>query len=209
MAVAVTAFGSLARAEDGVQTRRVELGAGAGIGAPFGAAERGAKLSDTTIALLPIRIDASLAITPRLALVVAASYAPAPPALCQSAHECFSSIGSDVAVSLGARMSLPSLGFAVPRVALGVGYEWMTTKASDNDVTSTRAYDGPLLAVVDAVLPIRIGERWTVGPSLGAALGIFANRSLDAPSLHQSGNVDERAAHVWATVGVRVGVAVW
>lgn len=183
----------------------VDVGASIAYAAPVASAERGARVSDTTTGMVPLRLDAAYAFTPSIAVAAAAAYAPAIPTLCQSAGDCVSSLGSDVMLSLRVRARLPTLGPLTPRLDLGVGYEWLTTKLADGGATATRAYHGPVVALVEAQVPFRLGARWTLGPTLGAALGVFTHESLDTNAFQQSGAVPEHAAHAWLTLGVRLG----
>lgn len=182
-----------------------DLGASIAYAAPVGAAEGGARVSDTTIGVVPLRLDAAYAIASSFGVAMAAAYAPAIPTLCQTAGDCISSIGSDVTISLRARALLPRLGPTAPRLDFGFGYEWLTTKLVDSGATSTRAYDGPLLAVLEAQAPFRLGSQWTLGPILGAMLGVFANEGLETNASRQSTPVPDRRAHAWLTFGLRVG----
>jgi hypothetical protein len=182
-----------------------DLGASIAYAVPVGAAERGSRLSDTTIGIVPLRLDAAYAITSSVGVAVAAAYAPAIPTLCQTASDCISSIGSDVTISLRARVLLPRVGPTSPKLDLGFGYEWLTTKLVDSSASSTRAYNGPLLGLLEVELPFRLGKHWTLAPMLGAMLGVFANESLETGAFRQSGSVPDRSAHGWLTLGVRLG----
>jgi hypothetical protein len=184
---------------------QLDLGASIAYAAPVGSAERGGRVSDTTFGIVPFRIDAAYALTPSIGIALAGAYAPAIPTLCQSAGDCISSLGSDVTISLRARLLLPRLGPTSPRLDLGVGYEWLTTKLVDSGATSTRAYNGPTLAILEAQAPFRLGTHWTLGPTLGAMLGVFANESLETNAVSQSAGVSGRAAHAWLVLGLRLG----
>jgi hypothetical protein len=193
-----------ARAQERDGAHRVDLGSAVGYATPIGSAERGAQVGDTTIGAVLLQIDAALALTRTVAGVLAVSYAPAIPTLCQSANDCVSSLGSDVAVSLRVRASLPRIGPTVPRVELGSGYEWLTTRLSDMGTTSTRGYDGPLLGVVEVDAPFQLGRRWTLGPALGAMVGVFANEALETSAYRRNAFASERSLHAWLTLSVRL-----
>jgi hypothetical protein len=76
----------------------------------------------------------------------------------------------------------------------------------NSGATSTRAYGGPIVAVVEAAAPLRLGSRWTFAPLAGALLGVFTGESLQTNLGRQEGNVGDRAVHVWLTLGVRAGI---
>jgi hypothetical protein len=184
---------------------QLDLGASIAYAAPVGAAERGSRVSDTTIGIVPVRLDGAYALTRAVGVAVAVSYAPALPTLCQTAGECVSSTGADVTLSVRARFLLPRVGPTLPRLDLGVGYEWLTTKLVDSGATSVRSYSGPLLGIVEAYAPFRLGTHWTLGPSAGASLGTFASESLNSSAARQSGKVPEQALHAWLMIGLHLG----
>jgi hypothetical protein len=179
----------------------VEIGASLGYAAPVGSAEHGSRVSDTTFGQLPVALDGAVRLADRAGVRAGLQYGVAIPTQCASASECESSLGSDVALSLGARFFLP---WVVADAS--VGYEWLTTKLVDADATSTRAYRGPLFSVA-ATLPFTLGARWTLGPAIGASIGTFTSYALETNALSPSGSVPERAWHAWLSVAVRVGLA--
>src|SRR5579859_7148694 len=179
-----------ARADEGSPSS-VEVGAAIAYAAPAGSAERGALVSDTTIGTVPLRADVSYAVTRRVAFVAAFTYAPAIPTLCQTAGDCISSVGSDVALSVGARVLLARLGRWSTRLDLGFGYEWLTSRLVDGGVTSSRAYRGPILLDVAASAPLRLGGGWTIGPVISSMLGVFSNESLETPAFSDEGRVPD------------------
>ena len=195
--IAVTLLATRAAAAD-----RFELGAGLGYAAPVGSAEAGARVSDTTFGQVPVTLDAAYRLTERVGLIARAHYGVAIPTQCASTSECEASLGSDVVVSLGVRMSLPRV------VAdASVGYEWLTTRLADGSATSTRSYHGPVLLSAQLAAPFPIAERWTIGPTLGASIGTFTSYALETNALSPSGAIAEPAWHVWLSIGVRLGLS--
>lgn len=184
---------------------RVEVGAGIAYAAPVGSAERGSLVSDTAIAAVPLRVDVGYAVTRRVAFVAALAYAPVIPTLCQSAGDCISSLGTDVALSLRTRVLLARFGRMSTRLELGVGYEWLTSRLVDNGVASSRAYRGPVLLDVAFSAPLRIGARWTTGPVLSSMLGVFSDESLATPAFRQDARVPDSRPHGWLALGWRLG----
>jgi hypothetical protein len=179
---------------------RLEIGAGLGYAAPVGSAERGSRVSDTTIGQFPIVVDGAYRLTRAVRALARVRYGLAVPRQCASASECVASLGSDVSIEIGAR-------FVVRRIVADatVGYEWLTTKLVDADATATRAYRGPLLLSVAVAAPFALGKGWTLGPTLGASIGRFTWYALDTNALSPSGDIPDGAWHAWLSLGVRVG----
>ena len=192
--LAVVLASGAARADD------FEIGAGLGYAAPVGSAERGARVSDTTVGQVPFALDAAYRLTERVGLVARFRYGVAIPTQCASTSECESSLGSDVFVLLGARFFLPKI---VADASLG--YEWLTTRLVDGGATSTRAYHGPVLLSLEVVAPFAVGTRWTIGPTLGASIGMFTSYALETNALSPSGAIPAHAWHAWLSLGVCVG----
>jgi hypothetical protein len=53
---------------------------------------------------------------------------------------------------------------------------------------------------------MRLGSRWTFAPLAGALLGVFTSESLETNVGRRAGNVQDRAVHLWLTLGVRAGI---
>jgi hypothetical protein len=187
--------------------RPFEVGASIGYVAPLGYAERGSKVSDTSFGGVPLALEVAYRLTSRVGIVVHAQYALMVPTLCANASDCEASLGSDVDVDLAARFRGPKLGPFVPLFDLGLGYEWLTTRLVDANAQSTRGYAGPLLLVTRVALPLRLADRWTLGPVAGASLGTFTSFDLRTTAQALSGDVPWRAPHAWLSLGVRLGFA--
>jgi hypothetical protein len=175
-----------------------------GYAVPMGSAERGARVSDTTFGTVPVSLDAAYRWSPHLGVSLRAQYGIAIPTLCRSAGDCTASLGSDFAVSFAIRVYAPRVGRMAPFVDAGIGYEWMTTRLVEAGASSARSYQGPLLLSLTTAVPFRLGERWAIGPFVGAAAGTFTAFSLDTSASTQSGNVAARAVHAWLTLGLRL-----
>jgi hypothetical protein len=207
--LAVAAVVLLARPAraDSPEPRRLELGASIGWASPIGSAERGARIRDTTTGLVPFELDAAYRLTRHVGVALAARYGAGIPTLCQTASDCESSLGTDVLVAARARFFLPDVGPFDPRLDVGVGYEWLTTRFSDAGVGSSRGYRGPVHLSAELFVPFTLGRRFTLGPALGATLGAFTASSLDTPAGSSSSSTVEHALHGWLSLAVRVSAS--
>jgi hypothetical protein len=186
------------------QERRIEAAASLGYAFPIGSAERGSRLSDTTIGLVPFAAQLAYRFANVVGVVASARYSVGIPPLCQTASDCQNSLGSDVALAIGVRFFLPRVGPVAPCADVGVGYEWLVTRLSDHDFTSTRSYRGPLLLSAEAFAPFSLSSRWMFGPALGASFGRFSDYSLETPAGHHDGSTADRAFHMWLFVGAQL-----
>ncbi len=184
----------------------LELGATVAIAEPLGMAAQGATVSDTTFGATPIGLDLSYVLTARFAIVLAGSYAPTIPTLCESTNSCTSSLGSDTQLAARGRLFLPRVWRTTPRLELGIGYEWLTTKLVDNGASASRSYRGPTLASVELGLPFQLGSRWTLGPFASGSLGVFTHEGLTTDGFRSSTDVSGRVVHGWVHLGARLSV---
>ncbi len=180
------------------------VGLALGYAFPVGSAERGSRLSDTTRGLVPLELVAAYRFTPTLGLEAVAFGSFGIPTLCQSASDCTSSLGTDLALALRARVELPVLGRLAPSAALGLGYEWSTSRLSDSGVGSSRAYAGPTVLSAEVYAPFVLSPRWRLGPTVGAWVGTFTRSTLQTSATSTSGAVAEHALHAWVPVNVRL-----
>jgi hypothetical protein len=205
LALLLIACGSRTAAADGL--RGIELAGALGYAAPLASAEKGSRVSDSAFGSPTFALDAGYRLTSFVGVALHAAYGVTIPTLCQNASGCEASLGSDFTLELAARLHVPRLGPFEPLVDVGLGYEWLTTRLVDAGVSSGRAYNGPVLLVTQIAAPLRLGERWTFGPVVGAAAGTFTRFGLQTPAQSLSGDVPQRAPHGWLTVGVRLGVS--
>lgn len=206
---AVVAAASLLRAPPAAADelrRRVEIGASVGYGLPFGDAERGSRVSDTTFGDLLLGVDAGYRLTRRVGVAVHAHYGIGVPTLCATASDCEASLGSDVGLELVARFHAPRIGPFAPRVDLGMGYEWLTTRLVDGGAQSARSYAGPVFVTTRVEAPVDLGARWSIGPVLDASYGTFTSFTLRTTAQSFSGDVPWRSPHAWVSLGLRVGL---
>ena len=208
IATALVAVASVraARADDSRRSSPLELGATFGYAFPAGSAERASQISDVAIGAIPATVDVGVRLSQRVLFVGALSYALTIPTVCASASDCRASLGHDVTLTVRGRYLLPSWRAFEPRLDLGAGYEALTTKVSDNGVTSSRSWRGVVFGT-ELQGCIRIARsRWSIGPEVGAWTGVFGRASLDAPGLSRSGGVDGARPHAWFDLGLRTGV---
>jgi hypothetical protein len=198
---------STARGQSNQPLRHVDVGASLGYALSIGSAEGGAPVSDTSNGIVPVELDAVYRLTHVVGLGAWFRYGPSIPTLCGTASECRHSLGSDIAVALRVRFSLPQLGPMRPVADAGVGYEWFASLLTDNGVTSTRAYRGPLLLTGSIAALFCLSERWSLGPIFGVGVGMFTNRSLEAPGVDQATAIREKSAHAWLTLGAHTTVS--
>jgi hypothetical protein len=185
---------------------RIETDASLGFALPAGSLERGPRVGDTTYGAIPIAIDVAPFVAPRVALRASLAFAVAIPRLCATASDCKASLGRDVAVDLGARFALPELARVSPRLDIGVGWEWYATTFSDAGVSSTRSYSGPTFAAIALSAPIRLGDRFALGPSLGVRAGAFTSASRATPGWTDS-SLYGAAIHAWLRAAVDARLA--
>jgi len=182
--------------------RSIEVGIELTYSFPIGSLEGGSEVSDVVRGLIPIGVDVGFRLTTRVAILLYGHYGVGIPKLCTSASDCFSSLGRDVAVGAGSRLLFDRLGPVAPELRLTFSYEWLHSALSDNGVTSSRDYRGPLLAAIQA-----FGNFGSDAKKFGAfaslATGIFSNRSLETPAFSSAELVDRPSLHVWLAVGLR------
>jgi hypothetical protein len=204
-AVALSLAGSPSFAQ--YDARRFELAASGGYAAPFGEAEKGARVSDTAFGAVPFALDAAYRVTPFVGVAAHARYGVTIPTLCQSASDCEASLGRDTVLILSARFYAPRVWRLAPLLDVGIGYEWLTTQLVDAGATSSRSYGGPVVLAVQLAAPVRLGARWTLGPTLGGWLGTFTTYGLHTNAQSPAGDVPWRALHAWISPGVRFGIS--
>lgn len=85
---------------------------------------------------------------------------------------------------------------------LGIGYEWYSSRLSDEGVESIRRYRGALRST-RAGIDFGLGKQFSLGPVLDIGIGEFSHSSFEAPGIDRGGRVDGSAVHGWLAVGVR------
>jgi len=197
-------FAGGARAEASTPSSAT-LGATLGAALPVGSLEAGSRISDTTFATVPFRLDAGVKLDRRLLVFFSMDYAFGIPTLCVTADDCTSSLGTDVLVIVGVRRAFPRLGPVTPELGWGFGYEWFTSRLSDSGVESSRHYRGPALAALELLAHFRLGRALRLAPTLRAVVGEFSHATLSGPGGETSGRVDGLALHGWLSLGARLG----
>jgi len=182
---------------------RVTLLVDVGYAYPTGSAETGTDTGDVSFGLIPLSLVGTYDIAREWSASARLRYALNIPTLCASASDCESSLGHDVAVSVGIGRALPHWWHLTARIGLDVGWEWLTTKLSDAGVAASRSWNGPF-ARLEAFADLKSGGPWSLGPAIGIDIGLFSHFDLDTPAGSTSGSNDS-AVHAWPTISFRVG----
>ncbi len=186
---------------------RLSAGLEVGVAAPTGGLEAGSRLGDVTFGIVPIGLRLGYRLSGHLEVALVGTYGIGIPTLCASASECFASLGRDLVVGTRLAWILGRLGPTTPSLEAGIGYEWLRTSLTDNGVTSSRTYAGPVLVAIEAFAPFRLTRRWSLGPALGASMGVFRSARFDTPAGSIQGDTSSREVHAWWTAAVRTVVA--
>jgi hypothetical protein len=182
---------------------RLMLFADLGYAYPAGTAEAGTDLRDVSFGLVPISIAGSYDLPRGWTAGARLRYALSVPTLCASAPDCESSLGRDIAFTVGIERTLPFWRRFTTHVGLQVGWEWLTTTLSDGGVAASRSWNGPL-ATLDVFLDLKSHGPWSVGPVAALDAGVFTHFDLDTPAGHTGGSADT-ALHVWPSIAFRIG----
>jgi hypothetical protein len=181
---------------------RVQVGATLGYAFPAGSLERGSRTSDVTFGAPFLQADGSYRVHPLVSAGGGISYGTVLPTLCATASDCASSLGRDVTVSFLARLHMGQWKAFEPSVDGSIGYEWLATSFSNDDVTSQRLYRGFAGGLAaDALL--RASPRFAFGLRLEVRGGSFHRTSLVAPGVDVGGPTDGNLIHLWPAVGLR------
>lgn len=205
VAVLVMALSALS-----MPARADAIGASVGWAFPAGSLEQGSKTADVTHGLGTLALDYRRALTPALSLVLFGRYGVAVPTLCVTASDCTSSLGRDVAVGLRVGYAFIELRDElplIPRVELGVGWEWLTTKLHDGDSGASRSYAGPILASLELAGDARLSRRFTLSPTFSLMSGTFAHLSLGTPAGEASQWIGSRELHTWVSLSLRLSAS--
>jgi hypothetical protein len=201
-------FWATLSAASGAESPRERGSAGVSLGYAFpaGGLEHGSDLSDLTYGSASLAAEAAFRSSTSFSVGAGLAYGFVVPKLCASGSACRSSIGGDFVPSVLGVLHLPRLGSLESEVAFRLGYEWFWSRLSDGSVTSTRAFDGPLLGLeLHALWPV--SRLVHIGPFAGIGSGIFVRSSLEAPHVDSSRSLDGAELHVWPTLGVRAAFA--
>lgn len=194
----------VARADTGASPlSRVRLLADIGYAYPAGTAETGTDTRDVSFGLVPLSLVGTYDLARDWSASARLRYALNIPTLCASAPDCESSLGRDVAATVGVGRALPRRWHVTARVGLEVGWEWLTTKLSDAGVVASRSWNGPFVRM-EIFGDLKSGGPWSVGPAIGIDSGFFSHFDLVTPAGHTGGSTDS-AIHAWPTVSFRAG----
>lgn len=185
---------------------RIEADVSLGFAFPAGSIERSSRLGDTASGAVPIQADGAWFLARRIALHGALAYGIGVPKLCSSPGDCEASLGRDVALELGVRLAPLDLRALAPRLDVGVGWEWYTTLLSDKGVSSSRAYSGPTFLALTLSAPLRVSDRFAMGPSVGVRAGAFTSATRTTPAWTDT-SLDDTTIHAWLRLTIDARLA--
>jgi len=170
-----------------------------GVGFPMGDLAKDSKLSDLTVAQIPVWLDVGYMVVPQLMLGIYAQYA-----LVGGGHE-FTGSGSGIRLGIQAQYHPMEGGRWDPWFGLGTGYEILQTSAAYGDAGVT--VKGFEFANLQAGLDLRLGRSWGLGLFVSYSLGQYSSMSTSGSYAGgQSGEIGEKALHEWLTVGLRASL---
>lgn len=190
-------------AESSSHLSRISLFGDIGYAYPTGAAETGSDTRDVSFGIVPLSVMGTYEFARNWLATARVRYAVNIPTLCSSAPDCESSLGRDVALSIGAGRVLPRRWHVTPQLGFEAGWEWLTTKLSDTGVVASRSWNGPF-ANLEVFADLRSIGPWSFGPAVGVDVGLFTGFDLETPAGHASGSTDA-TIHAWPTLSFRVG----
>jgi len=183
----------------------VDVGARFAYERPVGAFDAGTRAADTTFGGAAFALDGTARVTSMLSLGGMLLYAPTVPTLCDSFANCKASVGSDVEIDALARFRAPRWRFIQPEFELGFGWSWSSRSLADDEATSTRRWNGPVLVRVAAIPTFRLGQRTRLGVVLGGSFARSASYELEAPGVNRHG-VEGARFHGTLDLGLRFGL---
>ena len=191
----------------------VDVGLRLAYARPLGAFDAGTHASDVSFGGIPLALDATVRLTPEtssrsswsVAAGVYAAYAPTIPTLCTTASSCVASIGHDSEIDLLARVRAPRIAFVVPELEVGTGWSWSSRSLVDQDVTSTRRWNGPVLLRAALVPSLVLGARTQLGLVIGGSVARSTSFALEAPGVERHG-LEGARLHGTFELGVRFAV---
>jgi hypothetical protein len=197
----------LAAAPSHADEPRFDAGVAFGWAFPAGNAEEGTRLSDSLLGAVPLTFDLDGRVAPGLGIGVVGRYGIVIPSLCGgSAGDCIASVGSDFLLAARARFYLPDLGPILPRVGVGLGWEWLATRFADEAAHASRFQHGPVPLLADVELAVAPSECWTLGLVGGLGVGTFVARELGTTAGRADAPEPDRAPHAWLDLGIRFGI---
>ena len=169
------------------------------VGFAMGDLAKDAKLSDLTVAQIPIWLDVGYMVTRQLMLGIYAQYA-----LASGGHQ-FTGSGSDIRFGVQAQYHPIEAILLDPWVGLGFGYEILKTNAKIGSGSVT--LKGFEFANLQAGLDFRLGRFLGLGPFVSFSLGQYSSMSVSGSYPGgQSGGIGEKALHEWLMVGLHASL---
>ena len=186
----------------------VDAGARFAYERPVGAFDAGTHAADTTFGGAAFALDATGRLSSMFSIGGLLLWAPTVPTLCDSFDNCKSSVGSDVEIDALARFRAPRWRFVEPDFEIGFGWSWSSRSLADDEATSTRRWNGPVLVRVAVIPTLRLGERTRLGFVLGGSLARSASYELEAPGVSRHG-IEGARLHGTLDFGLRFGLDLW
>jgi hypothetical protein len=191
----------------------VDVGLRIAYARPVGAFDVGTHATDVSFGGIPFALDATVRLTPpssslsswSVAAGLYAAYGPTIPTLCTDTSSCIASIGHDTELDLLARVRAPRLAFVVPEGEVGTGWSWSSRSLVDQDVTSTRRWNGPVILRAALVPSLVLGARTRLGLVVGGSVARSTSFTLEAPGVERHG-VEGARLHGTLDLGVRFAV---
>jgi outer membrane protein W len=205
-------FAALRAAPAYAEDTGFEAGLRLGYGIPLGSATDNGDLSDAVGGQVPLILDIGYRVIPNLFIGLYAQYG-------------FAWVGDnfdDLCDLSGASCSAHDIRLGVeghfhfrprekldPWIGLGIGYEWLSMSAEQNDVELSMTFHGFEFVNLQAGLDIRVAENFYLGAFLTLTIAEFSEASVDgdAPAFGAqfgaNGDIDDKGVHEWLLLGVR------
>lgn len=180
----------------------LELGARIALAVPLGDAEPGAPLADAVSGQLPVWLEVSYRLSPRLSLGAFGALAPGLPGeglagACDRTGSGCASLG--LRAGLQAVIDLAPAARPSPWIGLGAGAEWLRSSAG----STTHTWSGWEWAMVQGGAAWPVGGKGALGPFVSAGVGRYERRAIAEGGGSATFVVSDPAVHAWVQVGVR------
>lgn len=207
----------------GESAGRVQLGLRTGFGVPLGKYAEvrtlaGVRFDDVNAlgddihGVIPLWIDAGYWLSPRLLVgayfvygLVLPKVAPAAEPLAGGCPEAFDCSAIGLRAGLQAQYAFSEGGAVRPWLGLSIGYEWVDTEIEGQSIDFQLAtrHSGPELLHVQGGADFAFAPGFGLGPFGAISAMQYTSCTLELSGREQPCELDERAWHGWAVIGVR------